>query len=56
MLMDIGHASGLALTGTLLVFLDGNYNSTFLIVGMLVLLSAVIFLFFVRAPLPQDSA
>ena len=56
MLMDIGHASGLALTGTLLVFLDGNYNSTFLIVGMLVLLSAAIFLFFVRAPLPQDSA
>ncbi len=56
MLMDIGHASGLVLTGTLIVFFEGHYSKAFLVVGIMVLLAAATFLFFARPPQPQDSA
>ncbi len=49
-LMDICHASGLALTGTLLLAMDRNYGTTFLCIGGGIFLAAVLFLVLVRLP------
>ncbi len=55
MLMDIGHFSGLALTGTLLLLFDRNYGTTFLTLGCGILVAAILFVLLGRSPKPSEE-